>query len=154
LGDALLWVLRSWITCLPFIVIVLFWVVLARNMGPAMGVGIGTHTLEVLYGLALPFIAAVFANVKPTGEAVPWFYQIQIEVYSWTLGHNSTVFLNWGAPFTRDVLFITSTMGLSSDTLLPITPWRGTTFMVGYAVVFLALTLWLFRRRDIRCGSQ
>ena len=46
LGDALLWVLRSWLTCLPFIVIILFWIVLARNMGPAMGVGIGTHTLE------------------------------------------------------------------------------------------------------------
>jgi len=153
LGDALLWVLRSWLTYLPFIVAVLYWAVLARNMGPALGVGIGLHTLEYLYGLVLPFIATVFANVDPSGEAVPWFYHIQIKVFSLTLGYNSDLFLNWGAPFSRDAVFITSTLGLSGDTLLPTTPWRGLTFMVGYTVVFLVWTIWLFRRRDVRCGG-
>jgi ABC-type transport system involved in multi-copper enzyme maturation permease subunit len=152
LGDALLWVLRSWITCLPFIVVVLFWAVLARNMGPALGVGIGLHTLEVLYGMVLPIFSTVFANVDPTGEAVPWFYDIQIRVFSLTLGYNSDVFLNWGAPFTRDAIFIEGTLGLSGDTLLPTTPERGLAFMAGYAVVFFAWTMWLLRRRDVRFG--
>jgi ABC-type transport system involved in multi-copper enzyme maturation permease subunit len=153
LGDALLWVLRSWFTYLPFIVAVLFWAVLARNMGPALGVGIGLHTLEYLYGLVLPFIATVFANVDPTGEAVPWFYRMQIKVFSFTLGYNSDLFLSWGAPFTRDAMFVTSTLGLRGDTLLPTTPGRGLVFMVGYTVVFFVWTMWLFRRRDVRCGG-
>ncbi len=153
LGHALLWVLRSWVTYLPFIVIILFWVVMARNMGPALGVGIGTHTLEVLYGLALPFFATIFANVETRGGAVPWFYRIQIEVFSLTLGYNSDVFLNWGAPFARDAIFITGTLGLGGETLLPITPWRGLIFMLGYTVVFLVWAMWIFHRRDVRCGG-
>jgi len=152
LGNALLWVFRSWITCLPFIVAVLFWAVLARNMGPALGVGIGLHTLEYLYGLVLPIMAAVFANMDPTSEAVPWFFRVQIEVFSFTLGYNSDLFLNWGAPFTRDAVFLAGTIGLRSDTLLPTIPERGLAFMVGYAVVFFGWTMWLLRRRDVRYG--
>lgn len=152
-GEALLWVLRSWLTFLPFIVIVLFWVVLARNMGPALGVGIGTHTLEYLYGFALPVFATVFANVDSRGGMVPWFYSIQIDVFSITLGYNADLFLNWGAPFARDVMFITGTLGLHGETLLPITPWRGMLFMLGYAVVFLLGTMWIFQRRDVKCGG-
>jgi ABC-type transport system involved in multi-copper enzyme maturation permease subunit len=152
LGDALLWVLRSWITCLPFIIVVLFWAVLARNMGPALGVGIGLHTLETLYGMVLPIMATVFANVDPTGEAVPWILRFQIKVFSFTLGYNSDLFLNWGAPFARDAMFIEGTLGLSGDTLLPITLGRGLAFMVGYSVIFFGWTMWLFRRRDVKCG--
>lgn len=152
LGDALLWVLRSWITCLPFIVAVLFWAVLARNMGPALGVGIGLHSLEYLYGVMLPIMAAVFANVDPTGEAVPWIFRTQIKVFSFTLGYNSDLFLSWGAPFTRDAMFVAGTLGFSGDTLLPTTPGRGLAFLVGYTVVFFGWTMWLFRRRDVRYG--
>jgi len=122
-------------------------------MGPALGVGIGIHTLEYLYGFALPFIATIFANVETRGGVVPWFYRVQIEVFGVTLGYNADLFLNWGAPFTRDALFVTGTLGLSGDTLLPTTPWRGLIFMLGYSVVFLAGTLWLFRRRDVRVGG-
>jgi ABC-type transport system involved in multi-copper enzyme maturation permease subunit len=153
LGHALLWVMRSWVTYLPFIVVVLFWVVLARNMGPALGVGIGTHTLEYLYGFALPVFATVFANVDSRGGSVPWFYSVQIEVFSVTLGYNADLFMNWGIPFARDAMFITGTLGLRGDTLLPTTPWRGLIFMLGYAVVFLAGTLWIFQRRDVKCGG-
>ena len=152
LGEALLWVLRSWITCLPFIVAVLFWAVLARNMGPALGVGIGLHTLEYLYGMVLPIFAVIFANVDPTGEAVPWFYRVQMKLFSLSLGYNSDVFLNWGAPFSRDAIFIEGTLGLSSETLLPTTPERGLAFLLGYTIVFFGWTMWLFRRRDVRFG--
>lgn len=152
LGDALLWVLRSWITCLPFIVAVLFWAVLARNMGPALGVGIGLHTLEYLYGIALPIMATLFAHADPTGEAVPFFFRAQIEVFSFTLGYNSELFLSWGAPFARDPMFIMGTLGLGSDTLLPTTPGRGLAFLVGYTVVFFGWTMWILRRRDVRFG--
>jgi len=152
-GDGLLWVFRSWLTFLPFIVAVLFWTVLARNMGPALGVGIGIHTLEYLYGFALPFFATIFANVESRGGSVPWFYSIQIEVFGMTLGYNADLFLNWGAPFARDAMFVTGTLGLRSETLLPITPWRGLIFMLGYMIVFLALTLRLFHRRDVLCGG-
>jgi ABC-type transport system involved in multi-copper enzyme maturation permease subunit len=152
LGDALLWVLRSWITCLPFIVVVLFWAVLARNMGPALGVGIGLRTLEYLYGMILPIMATVFANVDSTAEAVPWFFRVQIAVFSITLGYNSDLFLSWGAPFVRDKMFIMGTLGLRSDTLLPTAPARGLAFMVGYTVIFFGWTMWLLRRRDVRFG--
>jgi ABC-type transport system involved in multi-copper enzyme maturation permease subunit len=153
LGDSLLWVLRSWITCLPFITAVLFWAVLARNMGPALGVGIGLHSLEYLYGLVLPFIAIVFANVDRTGDAVPWFYRFQIRLFSYTLGYNADIFLSWGTPYTRDAMFVTSTLGLGGDTLLPTTPERGLAFIVSYSVVFFLWTLGLFHRRDVRCGA-
>jgi ABC-type transport system involved in multi-copper enzyme maturation permease subunit len=152
LGNALLWVLRSWITYLPFIVAVLFWAVLARNMGPALGVGIGIHTLEYLYGLVLPIFATIFANVDPTGEGMPWIYRLQMKVFSLTLGYNSDLFLSWGAPFTRDATFITGTLGLRGDTLLPTSPERGLAFMVGYTVIFFGWTMWLFNRRDVRFG--
>lgn len=151
LGDALLWVLRSWITCLPFIVVVLFWAVLARNMGPALGVGIGLRALEYLYGLVMP-IFAVIANADPTGEAVPWIYLLQIKVFSYSLGYNSDLFLSWGAPFTRDAIFVTGTLGLGSDTFLPTTPERGLVFMVGYTILFFGWTMWIFHRRDVRFG--
>jgi len=153
LGDALLWVLRSWITCLPFIVAVLFWAVLARNMGPALGVGIGLHTLEYLYGVMIPIMAIIFANADPTGEAVPWIYRLQIKLYSITLGYNADVFLSWGAPFTRDAMFIAGTQGLSGETFLPTAPMRVLAFMVGYTVVFFGWTMWLFRRRDVTYGT-
>jgi ABC-type transport system involved in multi-copper enzyme maturation permease subunit len=152
LGNALLWGLRSWITYLPFIVAVLFWAVLARNMGPALGVGIGLHTLEYLYGMVLPIMATVFANVDPTGEAVPWILRVQIIIFSLTLGYNSDLFLSWGAPFARDPMFVAGTLGLRSDTLLPTTPERGLVFLVGYTIVFFGWTIWLFRRRDVRFG--
>jgi ABC-type transport system involved in multi-copper enzyme maturation permease subunit len=152
LGDALLWVLRSWITCLPFIVAILFWAVLARTMGPALGVGIGLHTLEYIYGLVLPIFATIFANVDPTGEAAPWFYRIQMQLFSLSLGYNSDVFLNWGAPFCRDAIFIEGTLGLSRETLLPTTPERGLAFLLGYTIVFFGWTMWLLRRRDVRFG--
>ncbi len=152
LEEALLWVLRSWITCLPFIVAVLFWAVLARNMGPALGVGIGLHTLEYLYGIILPIMATLFANADPTGEAVPWFFRVQIEVFSFTLGYNSELFLSWGAPFARAPMFIMGTLGLRNDTLLPTIPGRGLAFLMCYTVVFFGWTMWILRRRDVRFG--
>lgn len=154
LGEALLWALRAWITCLPFIVAVLFWAVLARNMGPALGVGIGLHTLEYLYGLVLPFLAMVFMNADSSGVAVPMIYRLQVQLYSITIGFNADVFLNWGFPFLRDATLIDSTLdlGLGHETFLSTTPGSALAFMAGYTVVFFACTMWILRRRDVTYG--
>jgi ABC-type transport system involved in multi-copper enzyme maturation permease subunit len=152
LGDAFLWVLRSWLTCLPFLVAVLFWAVLARNMGPALGVGIGLHTLEYLYGLVIPFIAVVFANADSSGKGVPLIYSLQIKLFSITLGYNADLFLYWGAPFMRDPVFVAQTLGLSDASLLPTTPTNALALLSGYTVLFFGWTLWLIHRRDVTYG--
>jgi ABC-type transport system involved in multi-copper enzyme maturation permease subunit len=153
LGDALLWVLRSWITCLPFLVAVLFWAVLARNMGPALGVGISLHALEYLNGLAIPFVAVIFANVDPSVGGVPLFYRLQIKLFSISLGYNADVFLHWGAPFMRDPIFVAMTLGLRDASLLPTTPTNALALLSGYTVLFFGLTLWILLRRDVTYGS-
>ncbi|HEY44024.1 MAG TPA: ABC transporter permease subunit [Anaerolineae bacterium] len=152
LGDALLWVLRSWLTCLPFIVAVLFWAVLARNMGPALGVGIGLHTLEYLYGLVIPFLAVVSASADLIGGDVPLIYRLQIKLFSITLGYNADLFLYWGAPYMRDPIFVAQTLGLNDVSLMPTTPTYALALLSGYTVLFFGLTLWLLQRRDVTYG--
>ncbi len=154
LGEALLWALRSWISCLPFIVAVLFWAVLARNMGPALGVGIGLHTLEYLHGLVLPFLTFVFVNADSSGIAVPMIYRLQVRLYGITLGYNAHVFLNWGVPFVHNST-LTDTglgLGLGHETFLSTSPWNALAFMAGYTVVFFACTMWILHRRDVMYG--
>jgi ABC-type transport system involved in multi-copper enzyme maturation permease subunit len=152
-GKALLWVFRSWFTFLPFIVVTLFWAVLARHPGPALGLGIALHALEVLNGLVLPFVATVIANAQVTGIEVPRLYLWQVELFSVTLGYNANVFLHWGTPFQGDAIYILKTMGLEYETLLPVTPWRAMVLLVGYIVVFLGWAMWILQRRDITYGS-
>ncbi len=151
LGDALLWVLRCWATYLPFIVATLFWAILARNAGPALGLGIGLRVYEFLSGFAIPIFAAILALANST--KVPFIFRWIIRVYSVTLGHNADVFLNWGAPFLMDPIFIANTLGLGDKTLLPTTPWRATAILMGYLVLFLGWAIWILRRRDITYES-
>jgi ABC-type transport system involved in multi-copper enzyme maturation permease subunit len=150
-GDTLMMIFRTWVTYLPFIIATLFWAVLARNPGPAMGVGIGLHTFELLNGFVIPFVAVIFGNIS--GSEVPWFYKVQIRLFSFTLGYNADVFLNWGAPFSRDPLFVAKTLGLSDTSLLPSTPLRSGIMFLVYAVIFLGWMMWILHRRDVSYGS-
>jgi ABC-type transport system involved in multi-copper enzyme maturation permease subunit len=109
--------------------------------------------MEYLYGVMMPIFATIFANVDSAVEAMPWIYRIQLRIFSLTLGYNADLFLSWGPPFAHDVLFIEGTLGLSGESLLPTTPERGLAFMVGYTIVFFALTMWVFRRRDVSFGQ-
>jgi ABC-type transport system involved in multi-copper enzyme maturation permease subunit len=153
MGEAFLWVLRAWLTYLPFIVVILFWAVLGRNAGPAMGVGIGIHTLELLYGLALPFVGMVIANAEATGGQVPLIYRWQVNLYHVTLGFNADIFLNWGSPHTRDAIYLAKTIGLNSETFLTENPWRAAVVLLVYTALFLGWTIWILRRRDVTYGS-
>jgi ABC-type transport system involved in multi-copper enzyme maturation permease subunit len=153
MGEAFLWVLRAWLTYLPFIVVILFWAVLGRNAGPAMGVGIGIHALELLYGLALPFLKMVITNADRSGAQVPLFYRWQVNLYRVTLGYNADIFLNWGSPHTRDAINVSKTIGLSSETLLSANPWSATVVLLGYMALFMGWTVWTLRRRDVTYGS-
>jgi ABC-type transport system involved in multi-copper enzyme maturation permease subunit len=150
-GNTLLMIIRTWLTYLPFIVATLFWAVLARNAGPAMGVGIGLHTFELLNGFVIPFVAVIFGNLS--GSEIPWIYKIQVELFSITLGYNADVFLNWGAPFSHDPLFVAKTLGLSEASLLPSTPPRSGIILLLYAATFLIWMMRILRRRDISYGS-
>lgn len=144
LGEALFCALRAWLICLPFIIATLFWAVLARHVGPAMGVGIVLHFIEFLMGFVIPMIAIIIAK----GAEVPLVYRWQVRLFSISLGYNADVFLYWGSPFMK-MASTGSTMELGSETLLPTTPWRAVAFLVGYAGIFLMWSIWIFRRRDV-----
>ncbi|KPK88302.1 MAG: hypothetical protein AMJ88_19265 [Anaerolineae bacterium SM23_ 63] len=125
---------------------------LARNMGPALGIGISLHAWEYLNGLAIPFVAVVFANVDPSAGSMPLFYLVQIKLFSITLGYNADVFLHWGAPFMRDPIFVATTLGLRDASLLPTTPPYALVVLLIYTISFFGLTLWILHRRDVTYG--
>jgi ABC-type transport system involved in multi-copper enzyme maturation permease subunit len=147
LGQPLLVVGRAWVACLPFIVATLFWAVLARRAGPAMGVGIAVRSLEFLLG----FIAPIFEILIAAGAEVPLFFRLEVGLYTVSLGYSAEAFLNWGAPFT-DVISSASSMGLDT-TLLPDRPWRAVAFMTGYTILFLGWAWWILHRRDVTTGT-
>ena len=151
IGNTLLIIIRTWLTFLPFIIATLFWAVLARNPGPAMAVGIGLHTFEYLNGLVIPFVAVVFGNLS--GSEIPWFYKIQVRIFSLSLGYNADIFQNWGAPFTRDPLFVAKTLGLNDASLLPSTPLRSGIILIIFVALFLSWTVGILQRRDVSYGS-
>ena len=148
IGTELLGAVRVWLACLPFIIATFFWVVLARQAGPAMGVGIGLHLFEYLNGLVLPIIALATAS----GAEVPLFYRMQVRLLSFSIGYNADVLLYWGSPF-GEVGFFSSAMELGGDTLLPTIPWRAVAILTGYTVLFLGWAMWILRRRDMTYGS-
>jgi ABC-type transport system involved in multi-copper enzyme maturation permease subunit len=141
---------RAWLACLPFIVATLFWAVLGRRSGPAMGIGIGLHAFEFLNGFVLPIVALAAAG---GGEGVPLVWRWQLRVFSVTLGYNADVLLNWGSPFQRtsimEALGAASTMELGADALLPTSPWRAMAFLAGYTALFLGWAMWILHRRDL-----
>jgi ABC-type transport system involved in multi-copper enzyme maturation permease subunit len=150
-GAALFVAVRAWLACLPFIVATLFWAVLGRRAGPALGVGIGLHAFEFLNGFVLPIVA--LATAHSGGQEVPLIWRWQLRVFSITLGYNADVLLNWGSPFQRtsiiEALGAASTVELGAHTLLPTAPWRAVAFLAGYTVPFLGWAIWILHRRDL-----
>lgn len=155
-GDIFTGVMRAWLTFLPFIATTIFWTVLGRHAGPAMGVGIGLHTLERLNTLALPVFAISFAALSENGVQVPPFLRFLenlVRLLSVSIGYNAEVFLHWGAPLRIDPSFVASIIGVNSKVLLPSGPWRSVAFLAGYTAIFLGWAILLLRRRDVIYGS-
>jgi hypothetical protein len=136
LGLALLYVLRAWLTYLPFIAAMLFWTVLGRGAGPAMGVGLGLHFFEYFGGFMYPMMALIIAN----GGQFPTFFRWELRLLSFSLGYSADVFLNWGSPFLVE---------LGNESLLPTAPWRAVALLAGYSGLSLGLAIWNLHRRDV-----
>ena len=79
----------------------------------------------------------------------------QVRLYSVMLGYSADVFMNWGSPFIKAVLAVTTPSSLEFDggSLLPTTPWRAVAFLAGYTVLFLGGTMWIHHRRDVTYGK-
>jgi ABC-type transport system involved in multi-copper enzyme maturation permease subunit len=156
LGDSLLIVLRSWLTYLPFIVVTLFWVVIARNAGPAMGLGIIMHTFERLLGMAIPAMLLPFSVLNPNITEMPPIYHILkvlLKLLSVTVGYNTDFLVYWGPRLHLDPAFLASITGLEGEPLLPSSPWRAVGFLAGYIILFLGWALRILRRRDLTYES-
>ncbi|NIM95936.1 MAG: hypothetical protein GTO18_19735 [Anaerolineales bacterium] len=147
IGGSLLVAVRTWFICLPFIIATLFWAVLARHSGPAIGVGIGLHFFEVLFAFVLPLFALI-ASIA----GAPVIFQSVVNFVSVTLGYNADVFITWGKP-TMEGVFMASRAGLGGDSTLPTAPLRATVFLMGYMLLFFGWALWILRRRDVTYGS-
>jgi ABC-type transport system involved in multi-copper enzyme maturation permease subunit len=142
LGKALLIPVRLWLACLPYITATLFLVVLARQAGPVVGVGIGLRAIEILFGLVLPIIEILIAS----GADMPLIFRLEAKLFSVTIGYSADIFLNWGRSFAEAAL-TASKIGLDSN--LPASPWRAVAFLAGYTILFLGGATWIFRRRDV-----
>jgi len=155
-GRSLLTALRSWLTYLPFITATLFWTVLARNAGPAMGLGIVLHTFEIALGYGVPAMLLPFMAVDPNTVELPFLFKLldfMAKVLSITLGYNAEIFLNWGAPYHLNPEFITSLVGVEGQGILPTSQWRATAILAVYVVLFLGWALRIIQRRDITYSS-
>lgn len=150
LGDALLFVLRAWLTCLPFVAATLFWVVLARHAGPALGVVLGLHFIETFVGAFLPAVEATYAA---TGADVPLVLRWLGDMLGVTLGYNADVVLHWGPPEGIAQGLVEALGGASEQALVPTDPWRGVVFLAAYTLLSLGLAVWIFHRRDVTYGS-
>jgi ABC-type transport system involved in multi-copper enzyme maturation permease subunit len=142
LGEALLVPVRFWLACLPYITATLFLVVLARQAGPAVGVGIGLRAMEILSGLVLPIMEILISS----DADVPLIFRLETHLFSVTIGYSAEIFVNWGRAFTEAAL-TASKIGLESD--MPASPWRAVAFLAGYTILFLGGAMWVLRRRDI-----
>jgi len=148
LGEALLYPLRAWLTCLPFVAIVVFWVVVARQAGPALGVGLSLHFLEYFMGLALPLFL-----ISGPGVEIPWFFRVEGKILAVTPGYNASVFLYWGPPVSILPQLVDAMRAGGATFTIPTDPWRAIAFLVGYTVMSLCLAMWVLRRRDITYAS-
>jgi ABC-type transport system involved in multi-copper enzyme maturation permease subunit len=148
LGEALLYPLRAWLTCLPFIAIVVFWVVLARQAGPALGVGLSIHFFEHVDSFMLPFFM-----ISQNGVEMPWFFRVQGKILAVTPGYNANVFLYWGPPVSILPQLVDALRAAGATFAIPTDPWRAVAFLVGYTIVPLGLAMWILHRRDITYAS-
>jgi len=148
LGEALLYPLRAWLTCLPFAATVVFWVVLARQAGPALGVGLSIHFLEHFMSFMLPFFM-----ISQTGVEMPWFFRVEGKILAVTPGYNANVFLYWGPPVSILPQLVDALRAAGATFSVPTDPWRAIAFLVGYTIVSLGLAMWILHRRDITYAS-
>lgn len=148
LGEALLYPLRAWFTCLPFVAIVVFWVVVARQAGPALGVGLSIHFLEHFMSFMLPFFI-----ISQTGVEMPWFFRVEGKILAVTPGYNANVFLYWGPPVSILPQLMDALRAAGATFAIPTDPWRAVAFLVGYTLVSLGLAMWILHRRDITYTS-
>lgn len=139
--------LRTWIASLPYIAVTLFWVVLAWQPGPAMGVGIGLRTFELLAKLFVP-VFSMFAN----GEGALRIFAVTIRAFTATVGYNAEILMNWGGGMTM-IEGAEIAAKLNSGFLLPTDPWRAGAILAVYLVVFTSLSIWILGRRDVGYGS-
>jgi ABC-type transport system involved in multi-copper enzyme maturation permease subunit len=150
LESVLLFTLRTWLTCLPFVAATFFWVILARHAGPAMGVGLGLHFIEVFGGIMLPVMVSAYTLA---GGNIPWFVRWQSKLLGLMLGHNANIVLHWGPP-AGDIQDVAQALAdAGKGTIIPTDPWRGVAFLAGYTLLSLGLAVWIFHRRDVAYGS-
>lgn len=135
--------LRTWIASLVFIAAILFWVVLARQPGPAMGVGIGLRTFELLGGLFVPAFS-LLANV----EGILRIFPLTIRIFTATVGYNAEILMRWGEQVTL-IEGAEIIAELDNGFLLPTDPWRAVAILAIYLLVFTSLSLWILGRRDV-----
>jgi ABC-type transport system involved in multi-copper enzyme maturation permease subunit len=147
LGEALLFVLRAWLTCLPFVAATLFWVVLARQAGPALGVGLGIHFIELFAGMFVPYLEA---SCLLSGGPVPSIVRWPANVLGVMLGYNADVVLHWGPPGVTTQGFLNAMIEAGAGELILATdPWRAALLLTGYTLLPLALAARVLHRRDV-----
>ena len=135
--------LRTWIASLPYIVVTIFWVVLARQPGPAMGVGIGLRTFELMGKLMVPLF-----SLLATGEGALLIFEVILRAFTATVGYNAEILMTWG----RGVTMIEGTeiiADLNSGFILPNDPLWAMAILAVYLIVFASLSVWILRRRDV-----
>ncbi len=147
LGQALIVLPRAWFSCLPFVTVTIFWAVLARHAGLALGVNIAIHALERLTALFVPAVLIPLSSIQNSGAEIPAplrLFEIQSRVLNISLGYNAEVFVRWGSLFAAQI---------RDATLLPDSPWRAAGFLGFYTVLFLGWAIWILHRRDVTYAS-
>ena len=135
--------LRTWIASLVYIAVTLFWVVLARQAGPAMGVGIGLRTFELLGSLFVPAFS-LLANA----EGILRIFPLIIRIFTATVGYNAEILMRWGEQVTL-IEGVEILLDLNSGFLLPTDPWRAVAILAIYLLAFTSLSFWILSRRDV-----
>ncbi len=147
LGQALIVLPRAWFSCLPFVAVSIFWAVLARHAGPALGVNIAIHAFERLTALFVPAVLIPLSSIQNSGAEIPAplrLFEIQSRVLNISLGYNADVFVRWGSLFAAQI---------RDANLLPDSPWRAAGFLIFYTVVFLGWAIVILHRRDVTYAS-
>jgi ABC-type transport system involved in multi-copper enzyme maturation permease subunit len=146
LGEILLTAARAWLACLPLIAATLFWAVLGRSAGPAVGVGIGLRSLEMLTVRLVPPLAAALAA---SGSGVPLFIRLLEDLIGLMVGYNAELILTWGTPAALSAGFVEALNASGGQVHLATDPWRGLVFCAGYTLLFAGMAVWVLRRRDV-----
>jgi ABC-type transport system involved in multi-copper enzyme maturation permease subunit len=139
-GAALLQVVRAWLAGLPFITLTLIWAVLARNAGPALGVGIGLHFLEYFCAFMLPAFTLALSEVGTMPRLALW----ALRLFSLSPNYNAEMLLNWGPSMLLERV---------SKYLLVTDPWMSTLLLAVYTLLSLGLAIWSLSRRDVVYGG-